>query len=529
MNEVNVAVVTVAFALYTLAIVGVGLYSARFARRSNEDYFLAGRSLGSWVAALSASASSESGWVTLGLVGWAFGSGVSAYWIIPGCVLGFLFNWFVIAGRLRDRAGRLEALTLPDLFAFNYRERVPVLRSLSVIVILVSMLLYVAAQFAAAGKAFAATFGGHFEDIAANLFNASYSGVDYHVGVVVGAVIVLLYTVTGGFRAVCWTDFLQALLMVGTLIVFPLYLLLTVDGGYGYIVRQFQADPANAGLLSFIPPFDTKAQTAALIGFLLGHGALGINFGYPGQPHVLVRFMALKSRREAILGGIIAAVWATLVYWGAVTVGLMARAMTLDGVAWGPLLTATETSKELGLVITAMHMLPEVISGLVLAAVLAAICSTADSQLVVAASAAANDLYARIFVRSGRASHLLVNRLTVLALGLIAVLLVINREVGVYKYVLTYGWAMLGAAFGPQMILMLLWRRSSYAGCLAGMFVGFIVAIAWPNIYDEAATGVHIYNLPLAFICALIVNVVVSLAFPTRTGPDAHSAAGQTK
>lgn len=203
MSNVNVAVVSVAFGLYTLAIVGVGLYSVRFARRSDEDYFLAGRSLGGWVAAPSASASSESGWVTLGLVGWAFGSGISAYWIIPGCLVGFLFNWFVIAGRLRDRAGQLNALTLPDLFSFNYRERVPVLRSLAVVVILASMLLYVAAQFAAAGKAFAATFGGYFESIAQSLFSASYDGLDYHVGVIVGTLIVLLYTVTGGFRAVC--------------------------------------------------------------------------------------------------------------------------------------------------------------------------------------------------------------------------------------------------------------------------------------------------------------------------------------
>ena len=527
MSEVNVAIVSLAFAVYTLAIVGVGLYSARYARRSNEDYFLAGRSLGGWVAALSASASSESGWVTLGLVGWAYGSGVSAYWIIPGCLLGFLFNWFVLAGRLRDRAVRLDALTLPDLFAFNYSERIPVLRSLSVLVILVSMLLYVAAQFAAAGKAFAATFGGYFENIAASLFNVSYSGVDYHVGVIVGALVVLLYTVSGGFRAVCWTDFLQALLMVGTLIIFPVYLLLTSSGGYTYIFAQFESESGGGNLLAFIPKFNSQAPTAALIGFLLGHGALGINFGYPGQPHVLIRFMALKNRRAALIGGIISMVWAGLVYWGAVTIGLMARAMTIEGVAWTSLLTETETAKELGLVISAMHMLPEIVSGLVLAAVLAAICSTADSQLVVAASAAANDLYARLFGRSGRTSHLLINRLTVLGLGVLAVLLVINRDVAVYQYVLTYGWAMLGAAFGPQMIMLLLWRRASYAGCIAGMLVGFTVAIIWPNVYDEAATGVHIYNLPLAFVCALIVNVVVSLLFPTRGPTPASPPAAQ--
>ena len=151
-------VLGISFGVYSLAIVVVGLYSARYARRSDEDYFLAGRSLKSWVAALSASASSESGWVTLGLVGWAFANGVEAYWIIPGCLCGFLFNWFVIAPRLSDRSRELEALTLPDFFALRFRERFPLVRILSVLVILVAMMLYVAAQFAAAGKSFSAVF-----------------------------------------------------------------------------------------------------------------------------------------------------------------------------------------------------------------------------------------------------------------------------------------------------------------------------------------------------------------------------------
>lgn len=154
------SIFAVSFAVYTLLIVGIGLYSARYAARSDEDYFLAGRSLGPWVAALSASASSESGWVTVGLVGWAFRSGVSAYWIIPGCLGGFLFNWWVIAPRLRVRSEAIGALTLPDFFSMSFRERLPILRVLSVIVILVAMLLYVAAQFAAAGKSFEVSFDG---------------------------------------------------------------------------------------------------------------------------------------------------------------------------------------------------------------------------------------------------------------------------------------------------------------------------------------------------------------------------------
>ncbi len=499
---VNTWVVGVSFAVYTLAIVAIGLYSAKFARRSDEDFFLAGRSLGGWVAALSASASSESGWVTLGLVGVAFGSGVSAYWIIPGCLLGFLFNWFVLAGRMRDRSRQLGALTLPDFFSFHFKERLPLLRILSVLVILVAMLLYVAAQLAAAGKAFTATFPGS---------SGSNLTGDYRVGVWIGAGIVLLYTVAGGFRAVCWTDFLQAFLMFGTLVVFPIYLLVTA-GGYGFIFEQLEAvgDPKLLSLTWGRSGF-------ALFGFLLGSHALGINFGYPGQPHVLVRFMALKERRDARIAGVIAFIWGLCVYWGAVTVGLMARAMTAGGAEWGQLMLAEETKdiyKALGLVLSAMHMLPGVLAGLVLAAVLAAICSTADSQLVVAASSAANDLYARLFAKGKQPANMFVNRLVVLALGLGATALAIKNPLNVYDYVLTYGWAIMGAAFGPQLILTLMWKRASYAGCLTGMITGFAVVLIWKLAYSydsSDSTSIEVYNLPLAFAAAMIVNVVVSL------------------
>ena len=191
----------VAFITYTVLVIGVGFWSSRKASRSDEEYFLAGRSLGPWVASLSASASSESGWVTLGLVGFAFADGVAAYWILPGCLLGFLFNWFVLAGKLRESSGQLGAVTIPDYLAIRFRERLPIIRLMSVVVILIAMMLYCAAQFAAAGKA----------------FHASFDGMEYQWGVLLGAGIVLVYVTLGGFRAACWTDFLQGLLMVGVL------------------------------------------------------------------------------------------------------------------------------------------------------------------------------------------------------------------------------------------------------------------------------------------------------------------------
>jgi len=486
--------IILSFAAYTAVIVVIGLWSARRAKRDDEDYFLAGRSLGPWMAALSAGASAESAWVTMGLVGLAFMTGFQAYWLVPGLVVGYVFNWFYLARRLRERSEAVGALTMPDFFAQHFRERLPLLRILSVIVILVAMLLYAAAQMAAAGKAFDFAFGER---------------VSYHSGVIIGMVVVLAYTILGGFRAACWTDFVQAIVMIVALCGFPLYLLI-VGGGYGPVRDALL--PVDAALVSFLP----QLSGWALVGFLLGSGALGVNFGYPGQPHILVRYMAMRDGREAVRGGVIAGIWMLLVVWGAVTIGILARALSEGGAEWGAgmLLAAGAEGAidaENALIVTAANMLPAVLAGFVLAAILAAICSTADSQIVIAASALANDLWARLVKRDTEGAHPAVNRLAVVALGIGAMLLVIDQQVNVYQYVLTYGWAVLGAAFGPQLILVLLWRRASYAGCLAGMLVGFTLPIAWNLWYDASATGVQIYNLPLAFMCALIVNVVVSL------------------
>jgi sodium/proline symporter len=507
---IDLTVVGVSFVLYTLFIAGIGIYASRYAADSNEDYYLGGRTLGPWMAALSASASAESGWVTAGLVGMAFNSGYRAYWILPGVLIGFMFDWFLMAGRMNDRARETGAVTLPDYFALHYAERRPILRGLSIVVIVASMMAYVAGQLAAAGKAFEQCFG-----------------MDYFWGVLVGVGIILAYTVMGGFRAVCWTDFAQAIVMVGALFVFPIYMLVEY-GGFAFVSEALQSAAVLDGggksvgqpgsLLLWLP----EKTGLALLGFLLGSSAMGINLGYPGQPHIVVRFMAMRDRREAKIAGVISGVWTAMVMWGVITVGIMVRALYENGTGWAQTL-ASSGQNEAALVAAATHLLPAAVAGLVLAAVLSAICSTADSQLVVAASGVANDWFA--WRRGGTASSRVltrVNRMTVALLAIGAVLLVIDQKVEVYKYVLTYAWAMMGAAFGPQLILMLLWRRASYAGCVAGMAVGFAVAVGWSHVYDALTLdangvrthGVEMYNLTVAFAVAMAVNVIVSLARP---------------
>jgi len=495
----------IAFGLYSIAIVGLGLAAARTKDRSDDDFFLAGRSLGPWLAALSASASSSSGWTTIGLVGFAFVNGAMAYWIIPGVLFGFIFNWVVIAPRLHDRATEIEARTVPDLFAFHFRERLPILRLTSVVVIMVAMFLYVAAQFAAAGLA----------------FEAAFERVDFNIGVAIGAAYVLTYSVAGGFRASVWTDAAQFVVMMITLAGLPLYLVL-----FHTSAGEVRASLAGVGARARLAVILAQAGRA-LVGFLLGSGALGINLGYPGQPHVLVRFMAMRDRRYARVGLPVSIVWAVLTVGGAVSIGLIVRAMVVDATVFTPEQNAglTGSGGQYALIIASKDLLPGLLAGVMLAGVLSAICSTVDSQLIVAASSVSSDVYSRLIQRDERATHAWINRVVVFGLGVgAAVLVVVDQTTKVYEYVLSYGWAVLGASFGPQLILLLTWRRATYAGCIAGMGTGFVVAIGWKlgeGAIQEAAPGlasVATYNLTVAFVAALVVNVLVSLA--TRAPGD---------
>ena len=463
------------FWCYTLGILAVGVYSARFGQRSSSDFFLADRGLGAWVAGLSVSASAESGWVTLGLVGMAFQTGVAALWIIPGIVLAFLFNWLVIADRLRVFACKYQAITLPDVMAARFQGTVAMLiRLLAVIIILVMLTAYVAAQFNAAGKMF-----------------ESMMGWQYVSGVLVGAGIVLIYTVLGGFRAVAWTDVVQALFMVSAVVVLPLVLLVDL-GGFEELWQRLQALEPSSRLTE---PFAGKVGLG-LVGFLSVW--LGVSLGYPGQPHILVRFMATRDRTAVRRGAVISTLWVFVLFTGAVFLGITARAVY-----------GTLPDPETALLTVAMDFLPGAVAGVMIAAVLAAICSTADSQLLVTAAAVSHDLYVRLFGRHPSTRRVvLFNRLAVLTIGVIAMLIAAGKVRVIFDFVL-YAWAGLGAAFGPALILILLWRRTTAGGVLAGMCIGFITAIVWREMLHE-----WFYELVPAFVLAFIAVVIVSWVFP---------------
>jgi len=474
---------TLSFWGYTLMIMGIGVYSARFGRTGSTDFYLAGRGIGAWVAALSSSASAESGWVTLGLVGMAFQTGIGALWIIPGTVLAFLFNWLVLAERLRRTSLARDAITLPDVLAGNFSGwQASLIRLLAVLIILAMLGTYVAAQFSSAGKMFVAMLGW-----------------PYHAGVIAGTLIVLVYTVSGGFRAVAWTDVVQALFMIGAVVVLPAVLLVELGSVHAMWQRLVELD--TAGTLTH--PLAGKTGMA-LTGFLAVW--LGIPLGYCGQPHILIRFMATRDEKAIRRGALISTVWVFLLFSGAVLLGIFARAYY--GVLDDP---------ETVLPRVAAELLPGVFGGMMIAAVLAAICSTADSQLLVSASAVSHDLYVRLLGRRlDDRSVLLLNRLTVLAVGLIAMGVALGQVRVIFEFVL-YAWAGLGAAFGPALILVLLWRRTSAAGVIAGMLTGFITAIAWRQTLHD-----RLYELVPAFLLAFIVIVVVSRLWPDTASQLKH-------
>ncbi len=454
------AVIAGVVVLYMALLLAIGWAAARLTR-SPEDFFLAGRSLGSWVTAISSTASSESGWVVLGAVGMAYAGGVSALWYAPGCLCGYVVNLYLVAPRLRREAAAQGALTLPDFLADRLGGSLAV-RLLSVAVIFLCLGGYVAAQLTATGKAMEAILG-----------------MPYGQGVVLGGGVILLYTLLGGFRAVSWTDFVQGLIMVAALTAMPL-LALGAAGGYGAVLAGLERlDPALVSAAGGKTGF-------ALFGLVTG--LLGIGLGYPGQPHVLTRYMAASSGEKIRQTQLIAMVWGVLVFYGAGYLGLAGR-----------LLRPRLSDPEQLFPLLAKESLHPLLAGVMLAAILSAIMSTVSSQLLVAASAVSRDLLERGFgmARSDRAS-LLAGRAAVVVLGLLAMWVAVGQVRVVFWFVL-FAWSGLGAAFGPVVLLSLWTRRVTPWGAAAGIATGFLATVLWKA---AGLSDRYIYELVPAFLLA---------------------------
>jgi sodium/proline symporter len=398
-----------------------------------------GRKLGGLVAAISASASSSSAWTLLGVSGFAYSFGLSAIWLFPACVGGFWFNWKVIAPRLRPASAEAGAVTLTDFLAHGLpHEQGRWLRWIASLIVAFSLTAYVASQFQAAGLSFSETFAMAEE-----------------TAIAVGAAVILVYTLLGGFWAVSLTDTLQGLVMAAAAVILPVAALMAVaeGAGFGAGLRAVE-DPHYLSLTHGMP-------VVAGLGFVLG--LLGIGLGYPGQPHVVNRFMALSGEKALRNGRRIAMSWAIIIYTGMIVLGLAGR-----------ILFASMGNDEAVFFRAANELFPAVFAGIIVAASLSAIMSTADSQLLVAASSLTHDL--RKESAAGASSPLLWSRLVVLGLSVLAVLLALWLDESIFNSVL-FAWSAMGAAFGPLLLVLLLGRQVPASGRVAAMLLGFGLSV----------------------------------------------------
>ncbi|NAW35429.1 sodium/proline symporter PutP [Halomonas alimentaria] len=473
---------------YFVLMIAIGVYAMQKATSSSEDYMLGGRGLSPKVAALSAGASDMSGWLLLGLPGAMFVSGLGSAWIGIGLLVGAFFNWTLVAPRLREQTVHYgNAITIPEFLANRFPTRALSLRTVSAVVIVVFFAVYTASGLVAGGKLFESAFAGVF----------NFGGMsDYSAGVVITLGIVLVYTVIGGFLAVSLTDFVQGCIMMLALVIMPAVVLFG-EGGGGFAQASQTLNEVDPSLL-------TWTEGLTIIGWL---SAVTWGLGYFGQPHIIVRFMAIRSLKEVPVARNIGMSWMAISLIGAVSLGLFGRAFAVRN---GMDVEDPETI----FIILADLLFHPLVTGFLYAALLAAIMSTISSQLLVSSSSLTEDFY-RLFLRKQASDKetVAIGRLCVVLVGIVAVMIASNPDSQVLGLV-SNAWAGFGSAFGPLIILSLMWRRTNGAGAIAGMVVGALTVMIWISLGWNGSFmgGPGVYEIIPGFIAAWVAIMVVSLA-----------------
>ncbi|SIN97901.1 solute:Na+ symporter, SSS family [Parasphingorhabdus marina DSM 22363] len=476
----------VSLALYFILMIVIGLYAWRKSTDSSEGYLLGGRNLHPAVAALSAGASDMSGWLLLGLPGALYAAGLVEAWIGIGLFVGALINWIIVAPRLRQQTEELgNALTIPQFLANRFPEKALALRVTSAVIIVIFFAVYTAAGLVGGGKLFETSFAGLFGDIDLS---------DYMLGIWLTAGVVLAYTMVGGFLAVSLTDFVQGCIMVVALILMPLVVVIG-DGGTGTV---------SATLTEIDPDYLSLTAGLSFVGFL---SAVAWGLGYFGQPHIIVRFMAVRSVESVRTARNIGMSWMAVALIGAIGVGIAGRAHVIQN---GLVLDDPETI----FILLANTLFHPLITGFLLAALLAAIMSTISSQLLVSSSSLTEDFY-RLFLRKQASERETVNigRACVALVALAAIAIASDPDSQVLGLV-SNAWAGFGAAFGPLILLSLTWKRMTGAGAVAGLVTGAGVVIAWIALgwNAEFLGGPGVYEIIPGFVAAGLAIWLVSKA-----------------
>lgn len=481
------------FVLYIGIMMAIGVYYYR-RTRNMSDYFLGNRKLGAWVTSLSAEASDMSGWMLMGVPGFAYLAGLNAGWIAVGIAIGTWANWHFVAARLRKYTELADnALTLPEFLQNRYHDTTNLLRIVPAIFILIFFVIYTASGFVSAGRLFETVFG-----------------IPYEYAIFIGAGSVIFYTLVGGFLAVARTDFIQGIMMFFAILVVPICGTMA-SGGFERTLAEIASVQASM-LQPLTKPDGSTLGAIELISLL----AWGI--GYFGQPHILVRFMAIRTSGEIRQATHIAMTWVVLSLAAAVAVGMVGRVYLTE-----PL---TGTASETVFLVMTNELFPPIAAGLILSAVLAAIMSTASSQLLVAASAFAQDFYRTLIHKDTEQSELVwISRASVLVIASLAVFLGFNPNSFILDMV-SYAWAGFGAAFGPAILMSLFWKRTTRNGVIAGIIVGGVTVLVWKQF---ALFG--LYEIVPGFLLSLLAIYGISLLGepPAQDIQETFDAVGKSR
>jgi sodium/proline symporter len=471
------SIVVAVFLAYLAVLVALAVWS-RSETRTVEGYFLAGKKLPPWVVAFSTNATGESGWLLLGLTGMGYAAGAQAFWVVAGELIGIALAWTVISRRIKRAADETDSITVPDVLAAKLGDASHVLRRIAILIILTMVTAYVAAQMVATGKAF-----------------DGFTDLDYRWGVVVGAGVIILYTLVGGFKAVAWSDLVQGLLMLFGLLILPL-VAIDAAGGWSAVLDTLESD--SPGLLG---PWGPEGKSfAAMIGIM---SFLAVGIPFMGVPQLMVRFMAARSERSLVPAMTISITVIALFDIGAVLTGMAGRA----------LYPGLEDPERI-LPLLSVELLHPVLAGVMMVVVLAAIMSTVDSLLLLASSAVVRDWLQKIR-GSALAESAIANRgkLVTLVIGLIGVGFALQQSPLIFWFVL-FAWSGLGAAFGPPLICLFWYPRTNRYGVIAGMVGGFATTVLWVLLFKERFYD--LLEVIPGFAVGLLLTILVSRASASR-------------
>lgn len=489
--------ILLAIAAYLLAMLGVGVW---FAKKNNsvDDFYLGGRKLGPFVTAMSAEASDMSSWLLMGLPGVAYLTGLAeASWTAIGLAIGTYLNWLIVARRIRRYSIRLDAITVPQFFSKRWGDDKNLLSAIAAVVIIVFFIPYTASGFSACGKLFSTLFG-----------------MEYMTAMLISAAVIVLYTVMGGFLAASFTDLVQSVIMTVALIVVLGYGV-TKAGGMDAVVSNAQS---LAGYLSLTNIHDPATGGSNPYSLLTICSLLAWGLGYFGMPHILLRFMAIEDEKKLPLSRRVASVWVVISMGIAIFIGVVGNGMTKAG-ALDQLADAETIVVRIASLISGHGVLAALLAGIILAGILAATMSTADSQLLAASSSVSQNLMGEFFgVKLDGKKSMLLARGTMVVIALIAAFMARDPNSSVFR-VVSFAWAGFGAAFGPVVLFALFWKRSNKWGALAGMISGGVMVFVWKYLIAPMGGAWGIYELLPAFVVACIAIVTVSLA---TAKPDAE-------